>query len=105
MVSKQTYSKHLNNLNLVINNDIVLSGISMLILNIGTKYLTLELSQKQDELLKNYYIRKCVIFIIFWVGTKDIYYSLLLTFLYIVIINNLLNETSKLYLFKSKNQV
>ena len=103
MYSKQPYSKHLNNLKLGVNHDIFFSGIAMLILNIGTKYITLDLSDKQDEFLKNIYFRRFVIFIIFWIGTKDVKYSLGLTLLYIISIVNLLNENSKYYLFKSRS--
>ena len=105
MVSLETYSKHLNNLRLNIDNDIFLSGLSMLILNIGTKYLYLDISPKQDELFKNVYFRRFVIFIIFWVGTKNIKYSFIFTILYTIFIVHLFNENSPYYMFKTKNQV
>ena len=105
MVSLETYSKHLNNLRLSIDNDIFLSGLSMLILNIGTKYIYLDISPKQDELIKNVYFRRFVIFIIFWVGTKDFKYSLMFTMVYIIFIVHLLNENSPYFIFKTKNQV
>ena len=105
MVSLETYSKHLNNLRLNIPNDIFLSGLSMLILNIGTKYISLDISPKQDEFLKNTYFRRFVIFVIFWIGTKDVKYSVIFTILYIIFIVHLLNENSPYYIFKTKNQV
>ena len=97
---EQSYVKHLNNsLNYYANNNYI-AGISMLILNIGTKYIFMDLSKQQDDLLKTIFFRRLSIFTIFWIGTKDIYHSCVLTLLYIIFIVHLFNENSKFYIFK-----
>jgi len=102
---ESSYVKHLNNdINRYTNNSDLLAGIAMLILNIGTRYIHLDLSKNQDEFIKTTAFRRVAIFTIFWIGTKDMFWTVILTFLYIVLIINLLNEDSKYYLFKkSKN--
>jgi len=98
-----TYVKHINNIaNYYANNNPLLAGVSMLILNIGTKYVTLDISEKQDEFIKTILFRRLAVFIIFWIGTKDISSSIALTLLYIIFIVHLFNENSNYYLFKKR---
>lgn len=94
------YVKHLNNIaNHYTHNNPIIAGIAMIILNIGTKYVPLDISQKQDDILKTSLFRRLAVFTIFWIGTKDMYSSLVLTGLYIIFIVHLFNENSKYYLF------
>ena len=94
------YVKHLNNIaNYYTHNNTIIAGIAMIILNIGTKYVPLDISQKQDDILKTSLFRRFAVFTIFWIGTKDMYSSLVLTVLYIIFIVHLFNENSKYYLF------
>ena len=100
------YIKHLNNIvNYHTNNNPLIAGIAMIILNIGTKYVPLDISQKQDDLLKTSLFRRFAVFTIFWIGTKDMYSSLMLTFLYVIFIIHLFNENSKYYLFNKKKKI
>ena len=67
----------------------------MIMLNIGSKYITIELSKTQEEYLKNHIARQILIFSISWMGTRDILMSLGLTAIFIVLTNFLFNENSK----------
>ena len=88
-----------------INDNKYFAGICMLILNIGTKYISVELSDTQDEFLKHIIIRRLGLFTIFWVGTKDILISLVLTAVFIIFVSNIFNENSKYSILKkSKNK-
>lgn len=98
-----SYVKHINNIaNYYANNSPILSGIAMIILNIGTKYVYLDISEKQDEFIKTILFRRIAVFTIFWIGTKDIYSSIALTVLYIIFIVHIFNENSKYYLLKKR---
>lgn len=77
-----------------LNNSVYFSGLMMIILNIGAKYITIELSKNQEQLLKNEIMRQLLIFSIIWVGTKDIYVSLGLTAVFIILADYLFNENS-----------
>ena len=78
---ESSYVKHLNNnINRYTNNSDLIAGIAMLILNIGTRYIHLDLSKNQDEFIKTTAFRRVAIFTIFWIGTKDMFLILLISF-------------------------
>lgn len=82
--------KTLNNL----NQSKYFTGIMMLILNLGSKYITMELSESQEELLRNKVIRRFLVFTVLFVATRDIYVSLILTGIFIILVSGLFNENS-----------
>ena len=77
-----------------VNNSKLFAGIVMIMLNIGSKYITIELSKSQEEYLRNSIARRLLIFSIVWMGTRDIVMSLLLTAAFIIISEHLFNEES-----------
>tara|TARA_B000000475_G_scaffold86768_1_gene70330 strand:+ start:1715 stop:2161 length:447 start_codon:yes stop_codon:yes gene_type:complete len=78
-----------------LNNSKFFAGLIMIMLNIGSKYITIELSKTQEEYLKNHVARQILIFSISWMGTRDILMSLALTAIFIVMTEFLFNENSK----------
>jgi hypothetical protein len=78
-----------------LNNSKFFAGLIMIMLNIGSKYITIELSKTQEEYLKNHIARQILIFSISWMGTRDILMSLALTAIFIVMTEFLFNENSK----------
>ena len=78
-----------------LNNSKFFAGLVMIMLNIGSKYITIELSKTQEEYLKNHIARQVLIFSISWMGTRDILMSLALTAIFIVMTEFLFNENSK----------
>jgi hypothetical protein len=96
--------KMLKNIN-ALNNSKYFAGIAMLVLNIGTKYISIELSDSQEELLKHTLVRRLGLFTIFWIGTKDILVSLILTTIFIIFVSNIFNENSPYCILnKQKNK-
>ena len=77
-----------------INNSKVFAGIIMIMLNIGSKYITIKLSKSQEEYFKNSIARQLLIFSIVWMGTRDVILSLFLTATFIVLTDHLFNEES-----------
>lgn len=78
-----------------LNNSKFFAGLVMIMLNIGSKYITIELSKTQEEYLKNHVARQILIFSISWMGTRDILMSLALTAIFVVMTEFLFNENSK----------
>tara|TARA_B100000925_G_scaffold103599_1_gene76302 strand:+ start:12828 stop:13274 length:447 start_codon:yes stop_codon:yes gene_type:complete len=78
-----------------LNNSKFFAGLVMIMLNIGSKYITIELSKTQEEYLKNHVARQILIFSISWMGTRDILMSLGLTAIFIILTDFLFNENSK----------
>lgn len=78
-----------------LNNSKFFSGVVMILLNIGSKYITIELSKSQEAYLRNSLGRQLLIFAIAWMGSKDILIALALTAIFNVLANHLFNEQSK----------
>lgn len=80
----------------MINHSKFFSGLMMVVLNLGSKYVTIQLSDSQKNILNKYAIfRQILIFSIFWMGTKDLYTSLAMTAVFIVLSQHIFNEKSK----------
>ena len=81
----------LNNL----NNSKLFSGLVMIMLNIGSKYITVELSKSQEAYLRNSVARQFLIFSIIWMGTRDVLVSIAMTAAFVILTEHLFNEESK----------
>jgi hypothetical protein len=92
---KKTWNILQDNLN-VINNSKIFTGLIMICLNIGSKFITVKLSPSQEEFMKNYVAREILIFAVCWMGTRDILISLLLTIMFFIITEYLFHEDSRL---------
>ena len=79
-----------------LNNSKFFAGIVMIMLNIGSKYITIELSKTQEEYLRNNVGRQLLIFSISWMGTRDIYLALGLTAIFTILTQFLLNDQSSM---------
>lgn len=79
-----------------LNNSKFFAGLVMLMLNIGSKYITIEFSNSQKAFFKNSVFRQILIFSIAWLGTRDIYTAIMLTASFVVLSDYLFNENSKL---------
>ena len=62
-----------------LNDSKFFSGLIMLLMNIGSKYITIELRKTQSQYLKGTIARQLLIFCISWMGTSDIFKALALT--------------------------
>ena len=87
-----------------LNASKLFAGIMMILLNIGSKYITVKLSKSQEAYLRNYVIREIIIFAIVFTATKDVYISLILTAVFIVLTQYLFNEESSLCVLPKKFQ-
>ena len=78
-----------------LNNSKFFAGVVMIMLNIGSKYVTIELSKNQEQYLKNNIGRQILIFAISWMGSRDVLIALALTAIFTVLADHLFNEQSK----------
>ena len=92
---KKTWNIIQENLN-VINNSKLFTGLIMICLNIGSKFITVKLSPSQEEFMKNYVAREILIFAVCWMGTRDVLTSLVLTFAFFIVTEYLFHEDSSL---------
>ena len=85
-----------------LNSNKYFAGLVMIMLNIGSKYITIKLSKTQEGYLKSSIARQILIFSIIWMGTKDIFISLTLTAVFYILTNHLFNENSKMCVLPEK---
>lgn len=85
-----------------LNNSKFFAGIVMIMMNIGSKYISIKLTKSQELYLKNNVAKQMLIFAIAWMATKDILVALAITAIFHVLANHLLNENSTLCLIPHK---
>ena len=87
---------------LSLNDSKYFAGVAMLIVNIGSRYITLGLSKSQEEYIKNFVVRELLIFSIIWMATRDIYIAITMTAAFIILADYALNENSSYCILPEK---
>jgi hypothetical protein len=77
-----------------LNNSKLFAGIMIIFLNLGSKFITIDLSKTQKEFLANSILRQVLIFAIAFVGTRDMLISILLTAAFTVMVDGIFSEKS-----------
>lgn len=86
---------YLNEHILYLNNSKFFAGIIMILLNICSKFITLQFSKSTEEYLKLTVTKQLMVFSMAWMGTRDIYTALVLTAVFTVLSEHMFNEESK----------
>lgn len=74
------------------NNDKIIWGITMLLMNVGSKYVLGDIGQISEVIFKNEYVKKIVIFSMFFVATRDLLYAFVLSVGYVLIVDGVLSD-------------
>lgn len=87
-----------------LNTNKLFAGIIMLTLNIGSRFVTIELSKSAESFLKWSVTRQILIFSICWMGTRDIYVALVLTAVFVVLADHIFNHESRFCMIPEKQR-
>jgi len=71
-------------------------GLTMMLFNFGSKYIVADISKSHEAFLKSTIVRRLTIFCMFFVATKDIFVSLLMTAIFIVLAFGIFDSNSKM---------
>lgn len=85
-----------------INNSKLFAGCIMILMNIGGKYVSKDVSRAADNILDTKLTRRFLIFCIAFVATRDVVSSLIIMLLFIVIFSYFLNENSNYCILPKK---
>ncbi len=85
-----------------LNSSKLLSGLLMIVMNVGGKYINIDLPPSLDIIFSNFWMRLFIIFSICFAATRDIKTSILIVLIYFLVIKFLLKENSKSYLLKNQ---
>ena len=88
----------------MLENNKLFTGLLILVVNIGSKYVALDFSKTQEEYFRNIFTRQLLIFAMAWTATRDLVISLMLTAAFIVMSDFIVNPESSLCMLPAKYQ-
>jgi hypothetical protein len=77
-----------------LNNSKYFAGIIMILLNLGSKFISVQFSKSAEQYLKWSISRQILIFSMAWLATREIYVALTLTAVFVILSDHLFNEES-----------
>lgn len=96
---------YINNNVMHLNNSKFFAGIVMILLNVGSKFITIQFSKSTEEYMKYTVTKQILVFSMAWMGTRDIYTALGLTAIFTILSEYLFNEESSLCIVPYKYRV
>ena len=70
-----------------INENKYIIGLTMIMLNIGARFIIDELDDDLRKIISNTIVRRVVIFCSFFMATKDLFTATVLTIIFVILIN------------------
>ena len=84
-----------------VNTNPYFIGLMMLLLNLGGRFLALEISKDQEKFLSQPIVRRFFLFAVLFVATRNVIIAAGLAIIVILLLGYLFNENSDLCLWKS----
>ena len=84
--------------------NVYISGLIMILLNVGTSFLMQDMMPIAQRVFSNVWLRRLVFFAIFFTATRDLPASLLLTLAFILLVDVFLNKHSAYYLIPDDDE-
>jgi hypothetical protein len=89
----------------VFNTNPYFIGIMMLLLNLGGRFIGLEITKQQEVFLQHPWVRRVLIFTVLFMGTRSIAVSFWATVVVVLLLGYLFNENSALCIFGQNGAV
>tara|TARA_Y100000389_G_scaffold179198_1_gene193009 strand:+ start:3761 stop:4135 length:375 start_codon:yes stop_codon:yes gene_type:complete len=87
-----------------INENKYIIGLTMIMLNIGARFIIDELDDDLRKLISNKIVRRVVIFCSFFMATKDLFTATVLTIIFVILINEVFAQELDLDEKEDKNK-
>jgi len=88
------FIENLNSGVMSLNSNKFFAGIIMILINIGSKFITIKFSKSSEEYLKRIVSKEILVFAMAWLGTRDIYTAFILMAIFVLLSDYLFNEES-----------
>ena len=88
-----------------LNSSKFFAGIMMILLNVGSKFISVQFSRSTEEYLKMNITKQILVFTMAWMGTRCIYTALVLTAVFTILSDHLFNEESPYCIVPQKFRV
>jgi|UniRef100_A0A6C0DL58 hypothetical protein len=89
---------YLHNQIQALNNSKIFAGLMIITLNVVSKFVNIKLSKTMESYLKYTFSKQILVFAIAWMGTRDIYIALFITFVFVICMEYLFHEDSQFYI-------
>jgi hypothetical protein len=96
---------YINHHIMYLNNSKFFAGIIMILLNVGSKFITIQFSKSSEEYMKYTVSKQLLVFSMAWMGTRDIYTALGLTAVFTILSEYLFNDESNLCIVPQKYRI
>jgi hypothetical protein len=83
----------------IFNTNPYFIGLMMLVLNLGGRFIGLEVTKKQEQFLQHPWVRRVLIFTVLFVATRSIWVAFWTTVIVVFLLGYLFNEESALCIF------
>ena len=93
------------NLMTSLNDNKLVLGIAVLMLNIGARHIPNDLGSNYQKVLENDLVKRFVLFSLFFVTTRDLVIALCLSLLASFIVFGFLNDNSKFTLVRGNDEI
>ncbi len=96
---------YMNHHIMYLNNSKFFAGVVMILLNVGSKFITIQFSKSTEEYMKWSVSKQLLVFAMAWMGTRDIYTALGLTAVFTILSDYLFNEEHSLCIVPHRYRV
>jgi len=79
-------------------------GLMMLMLNLGGRFIGMEVTKQQEQFLQHPWVRRVLIFTVLFVGTRNVWVAFWATLVVVLLLGYLFNENSAMCLFGQGGQ-
>lgn len=84
---------------MALNSNPYFIGTMMLLLNLGGRFIAMEVTKGQEQFFQNPWVRRILIFTVLFVGTRNVLVAFWMSLIIILLLGYLFNENSSLCLF------
>jgi hypothetical protein len=88
-----------------LNSSKIFAAFIMLLMNLGGKYLAYEIPENIEHIFSHPWVRRLLIFSLFFFTTRDVKISILLTLIFILLFKFLLDKNSRFCILQKDNLV
>ena len=87
-----------------LNGNKYMLGLMILLINLGARYIGNEVGEFMHKVLNHKFSRRFLIFLVLWMGTRDLVVAGVITIGFILIVNTIFNENSSLCILPVTNE-
>ena len=78
-------------------------GLMILLINLGARYIGNEVGDFMHKVLNHKFARRFLIFLVLWMGTRDLVVAGVITIGFILLVNTIFNENSRFCILPTMN--